>query len=548
MYRLGKRAFGLALCGLAALLVAGVVPAHAAPGSAHIEAGPPADPACQPLFFGTTGVLGVGDEPPPLSAVTGQGTWGAPAPAALKLPSRVLLKDARHAVSETYSFALREGRLFARRSTHGIPDQGSTWREVNLPECLDGKLTGISADRNLLLAVGPGRQVYSHSMPDGDLNPGRWTWRWGPYFWMGSGARLPADLNGFATSDLSTPDTFTDGAGRRHEPIGVATLFLLRDQGRRITYLDPWLPTDGSREVCLPDAGTSQLAGMDATGSTLIVAARSGAIFTRMYDFDLTGANAVFGKYTWETGLPADSAAWQLPIPDWKRQPTPPGEFTDRVTIVSTGPDAGDRELRVEGRAGGVTGVWVKQIDAAQWRFVETGAALTGRSLPVATTPIDRKPRRYLGAMGGARAEIAAFDWACTPTRVQVRIGKGAELTLLLHAYDGMRQAPRARGLNDEPREYNAALEVPESTWDELDHADPRVRAWVRANLTGRFTVSPVSATATRLRFLGPCWELTLDGKPPRADVLSQVDVGQLAGRLSQIVNDGRDPGECFAG
>ncbi len=527
MYRLGLQTIRFAVCGLVLLVMFAAAPVHAAPGAPRIESGPPTDHACLPLVFGTTGVLGVDDQAPPLAAVTGQGTWGAPAPAALKLPSRILLKDTRNTVSANHALALRGGRLFARRATHGVPDKGSIWREVNLPECLRGKLTGISADRNLLLAVGPGGQVYSHSMPGGDLNPGRWTWRWGPYLWMGSGARLPSDLVRFATSDLSKPDTFTDSAGRRHQPIGVATLFLLLDQGRRITYLDPWLPTDSSREVCLPNAGTSQLAGMDATGSTLLVATRSGELFTRMYDFDLTGANAVLGKYTWRTGRPADPASWQLPIPDWKRQPTPPGTFTDRVAIVSTGLDARDRELRVEGRNAGGPGVWVKRIAAPQWRLVRTGGALPGRPLPASSTPITRPARRYLGTMGGATAEIAAFDWACTPTEVRVTVGRGAELTLLLHAYDGMRQSPRPRGLTDDPRECNAALEVPKATWDRLDQADPRVRAWVRVNLTGRFTVNPVSVTATRLRFRGTCWNLTLNGKPARPDDVSQFDLGE---------------------
>jgi hypothetical protein len=50
-----------------------------------------------------------------------------------------------------------------------------------------------------------------------------------------------------------------------------------------------------------------------------------------------------------------------------------------------------------------------------------------------------------------------------------------------------------------------------------------------------------------RLRFLGTCWDLTLNGKPERPDDVSHVIVGELAGRLSGIVNDGRDPGECLA-
>ena len=88
---------------------------------------------------------------------------------------------------------------------------------------------------------------------------------------------------------------------------------------------------------------------------------------------------------------------------------------------------------------------------------------------------------------------------------------------------------------------------MPAKTWKALPKADARLRSWVNENLDGRITVTPISVTRTRLRFLVPCWDLTLDGKPAEADALpTNVDVGSLLGRLSQMQQDGRTPGACI--
>ncbi len=511
-----------------------------------VQYGPPTDAACLPLIAGRTGLIGL-EGVPTLSSLIGQSAWGQAAPAALALPDRIWFKDASNTVSARYAFALRDGRLYARPAKNGVGDAGSTWRQVKLPACLDGKITAISADSNLLLALGPGRQLYSHNMPGGDLAPERWTWRWGPYLWTGLGTKLPKSLTDFATSDFSAPATFTDIAGRAHQPIGVATLYLLADNGRRLTYLDPWLPADESREVCLPAGGTAAIAGMDATRSTVAVVTKSGQIHTRLYDFDVTGANPVFGEYTWDDNAPANSTAWQLPVRDWTRQPQPPGKTTDRITILSTGNNPGDQQLHVEGWRGTKSGVWTKKLNAKTWSFTRTTAAVAGNSVPRAAAKITPATQRYLGTMGGKPAEISSFNWACTPTTVRVEIANGLNVDLTLWAYDGFRQANRAKGLDDHPREYNAAIEVPRVTWSALPKADPRLRSWIEQHLDGRITVSPISVTSTRLRFLKPCWDLTLNGKPARADALPiPPDPGVLLGRLKQAQQDNRLPGSCF--
>jgi hypothetical protein len=166
--------------------------------------------------------------------------------------------------------------------------------------------------------------------------------------------------------------------------------------------------------------------------------------------------------------------------------------------------------------------------------------------LPLATRDVRRPLRRYVGTAGGRRAVVRAFDWACSPARMRVRVAPRQWLTLRLHSSDGLRQSPRARGLDDVPREYNGAIEVPRTTWRRLGSADPRVRRWVEANLHGRFTTAPLAVTATRMRFTAQCWELTLGGRPARPDqVAVPPDPAIVVGRLTEMQQDGRTPSAC---
>ena len=514
--------------------------------------GPPSDPACLPLGAGTTGVLLVGGQVPSPDQVAGEpGGLGEPVTGDLgrRLPDRIVFRDGRNTYSNEYAFALRGGRIYVRLAEQGVGREGEPWRRLELPACLDGRVQEVSADHRLLVALGPERQVYSHDMPGGDLSAERWTWRWGPYFWTGSGMRMWDDVQEWAASEFTSAEWFRDTAGRRHHPIGVATVYLLRGDGRRITYLDPWLPQDESREVCGPRRGTLPLAGLSGSGSVAFVAGEQGQLYTRLYDFDVSGANTVFGDYTWER-VPADDPRWQLPGPRWVRQPTPPGRVTDRISIAKTGVDATDRVLRVEGRdRSGRTGYWEKGLTAARWAFVRTGEPLRGELLPSPTrgsrllAPDDR---RYVGEVGERRAVLRDFNPECSPARLTVQVTPQHRLDLVLHSSDGLRQERRERGLTDVPREYNGAIQVPRATWRHLDDQPEAVRRWVATHLDGRVTTAPIAVTATRLRFLAQCWQLTLDGKPARPDQAAlPPDAGAVVGRLTEMQKDGREPSVC---
>jgi hypothetical protein len=505
----------------------------------------PSDLGCLALVAGSTGL--------PVDTGPGSGGSGAAAPAevARSLPDAVVFRTATETFGREYAFALRGGRIYVRRAIVGRGTPGANWRELTLPACLRGKLSEISADGRLLLALSRDRTLYSHDIPGGDLSPEHWTWRWGPYFWTGLGMRLFADVGDWAASELTSDERFTDTAGRERPPIGVATVYLLRSDGRRITYLDPWLPPDESREVCGPRRGTLPLAGLSGSGSTVFVVGRRGELYTRLYDFDVSGANTVVGGYSWQQDRPASDPRWQLPGPDWVRHPRPRrAAITDRVTIVKSGPHANDRLLRVEGRdRRGRSGYWEKPLTArgaGAWRFVRTGAALVGTPLPRRRAFFAPDDRRYAGTIAGLPATIDDFNPECSPARLHVTVAPGVGLDLLVHSSDGLRQDTRARGLDDTPREYNGAIEVPRSVFAALRDGDPR-KAWVDAHLGGRrIATAPLALTSTRMRFRAQCWELTRDGRPARPDSPRiPPDLGAIVARLNEQRRDGRAPDRC---
>ena len=535
--------------GLLAVLAVGATVTTAA-------AAAPADPRCLSLVAGNTGLITVGGLIPTPDQLAGRvGGFGPAATpeVAAELPRDVVFRTPTATFGREYAFALRAGRVYVKRAAIGRGLPGEQWHLLEVPACLAGRITEISADHRLLIALDAERQIYAHDMSGGDLSPQRWTWRWGPALWLGGGMRMPADVAEWSTSEFTGAETFRDTSGRRQTPIGVATVYLLRSGGRRITYIDPWLPADDSREVCTPRRGATTLASLSASGSTVLAISRRGEIYTRLYDFDTSGANTVFGSFSWQQDRPAGDTRWQLPGPAWVRHQNPPGTVTDRVSIAKTGTDAADRLLRIEGstRAGRV-GYWEKPIGrstGSPWRFVATGGRLQGRRLRFRAKdgrgPVER--RHYAGRIAGAPAEVVDFNAECSPAKLEVQVVPGLRLDLLLHSSDGLRQDTRARGLDDIPREYNGAIEVPRALFNSLSRRDPRLRAWIDEHLGGRrIATAPIAVTRTRMRFLAQCWVLALDGQPARPDRLRiPPDPGILLGRLTEQLQDGRGAPAC---
>src|SRR3546814_12719902 len=94
------------------------------------------------------------------------------------------------------------------------------------------------------------------------------------------------------SSDVCSSDlTLPLPAGNLH-PVGngkVSHIWSLRDDGQHYRFNDPWLPRDDSYEMCGPQRGQFRGVNLSASGSTIFTINRYGDLYTRHYDFDLSG-------------------------------------------------------------------------------------------------------------------------------------------------------------------------------------------------------------------------------------------------------------------
>jgi hypothetical protein len=370
-----------------------------------------------------------------------------------------------------------------------------------LPLCFAGDVKAIAADDDELVALDSARRIFTMDGALGDPLLFSWSGRWGPPFWTGFGRQIPRGLDwDWSVISPQVDETWTDPAGNEHR-IGdgkVSHVSLLRNGGRRITFMDPWLPIDESYEVCGPRRGTLRSAAISVSGSTLMLAGVDGRIYTRLYDFDISGHNSVFFEYSYENQRGADDPAIQLPPEPWVRQPRIPGRFTGAISIHKTGHSTTHRFMRVPGWDEGRRGYWQRDIAdrrRAGWEFVVTGEQPRGPDPAAAfKTPFAEAPADFSfagRAPDGARVRVLDFNVHCSPARLIVRRAGSDPLRIKLHNVDGLRQASRSAGLDDLPRLQSGAIEAPAGTFGPT-----------------RFTEVDLEVTRSVLRIPQLGWEL----------------------------------------
>src|SRR5437588_199185 len=315
--------------------------------------------SCKALAASTVGQpeqFGV-DQPASLPA-----SWPA---APRGLPRRVFLRTATETFNRKYAFAVRGGEIYAQ-----VP--GQTWRRMPLPPCFDRRLKSISADDDEMIALDGAKRVFTMDNASKSGALFNWSSRWGTPFWLGPGYTLPDGVVAWAWSVVSPEEDgrYTDPAGN-HQPIGgakVSHIWALRSGGRRISFWDPWLPLDESYGICGPDRGRFTAVNLSASGSTIFVIGKRGDMFTRVYDFDLSGHDRFFDKYSYaDQRGKGDNAPIQLPAFGWVHQPKIAGPITSAISIHKVGRDTIHRTLRV----GGIGGYWEKditQLRPGNWR------------------------------------------------------------------------------------------------------------------------------------------------------------------------------------
>ncbi len=445
--------------GLAFALAALAAPAQGDPVEDSLV-----EQSCRELQAGT---MGVPDDYASASPGAFPASWPEAAPGLL--PEAVPMRTEAATFNRLYEFATAGGAIYGR-----VRDGVDPWREVPVPLCFAGRVDSISLDDDELIALDTTGRIFGMDNVLKDPATFNWTARWGPPFWTGAGFSVPLDLRAWSWSVISPVEdrNWTDPAGNR-TAVGagkVSHIWGLRRGGRRLTFFDPWLPLDESYEMCGPHRGRFKAVNLSASGSWVFVIGRRGDLFTRPYDFDLSGHDDVFFNYSYDDQRGAgEGAPIQLPAAPWTEQPKVDGRITDSISVHKVGPDMVHRVLRVEGRRNGETGYWERDVadpPAAGWRFHATGLPLTGRPL--------RNPQRDTSARALARGEdhryamradgisgvLADYNVYCSPARVKIREG-GQTRRYLLHTADALRQAARGRGLDDQPREQYAALEGP---------------------------------------------------------------------------------------
>ena len=507
------------------------------------------NPACAADYLGTTGLLQA--VPDPGLGVASAYTGGAPASAeiAASLPQDVHLRDTQQSYNDTHYFAVRQGGIYlkANRELTGIDEP---WRAMLLPDCLQGQVSEISVDGTVVIALDGARWLYTLDSASYGPMAGGWTRRWGAFFWTDPGERLMPDVQYWATSHYSGSDkTYIDSAGREHPIFGILTVYALRSDGLRITYMDPWLPSDESREVCGPERGTVPMAGLSGSGSTVMVIGRDGAIYTRLYEFDVSGANSMFFDYSWQDQDDVAAPLMQLPAPEWIAHARIPGRVTERISLRQLGSDSRHRLMRVEGlNDAGQSGYWEKDLPDASWRFVPTGEALHG-SVLTAHDGLRYLPEdsRYSGQIDGFEAEVPDFNPYCSPSTLSVQIGSGAATEFILHSTDGLRQERRARGLTAQPHIYRSAIEVPKALWNARAQQTPEVQAFINTHFGDqRFLTGPLAATPGTLQITMPCWTLTRPSDITDALLPTGLpDMGVYVAELRSAEEEGRTPGVC---
>ncbi len=469
-------------------------------------------------------------------------------------PSSVELRTQTTQFNKFWDFSLVDGALLTRPRVW-TGGNAEPWRYAPLPECLRNRLVGISADDDELAAIDADGWIYT--MDNASQAPLTWNWTsaFGAPIWTGGGKRLLGGAAGQWALSVASPwdnHTYADVAGRLHY-YGLAKMTMvpsLTGDGSRITYADPWLPNDDSYEIGGPVGGRFRSIALSSSASTTFVTNKYGDMYTRNFDFDGSGSDSIFFRYSWDdqAGKPTAPnsafeswfkgyAAVQLPAQDWVHQPKIPGEITSAISVHSTGigPDA--RELRVAGRRGGVAGFWHKHLNAPTWEFTATGADLPGTPLEnssydrsadtlapsapwnLSTTlpsrdawvdgqvlvdsvlPYSILDPRLLDQVGlhagpsGYRLSIDGFDPVATTRYATVTAPDGTEFPVIVHTADGLRFAPRGAGLDSQPRHLVGAIEVPQSAFDARG-TDPVLDGFVRDWMRGK-RIAPISLSAT---------------------------------------------------
>lgn len=438
-----------------------------------------------------------------------------------ELPEKIYFRNKTENFNTDNEFVIKEGVIWYRK--RGLEN---LWKPLPLhPELLTPKEIGTDSEH--FVAIDQSGSIFSikDNARAAEITEKDWRKTWGSPLWTGPGMDIPLSTKSWEISFFSPSEDkfYVDEAGNKHGiGVGCSSLYLLSRDGQRITYLDPWLPSDLSYEICSPVRGLFQSEKLSASGSTIFVINKYGDMYTRSYDFDISGGNDLILNYTYEYKKQAaakgeGTPAFYEPLftqrvistEGWESQPKINGKITDNITIFK-GKDK-SRILRVEGEIGnGVTGYFEKGLDEREWKFFATGKPFQGNVLfnsEKETSNLTLGPdesKKFSLKFNDLKMEIMNFHPYCSPAELKVTFSNGKILGLKLHTRETVRQFTRERGLSGEPLPLNGAIEVPQDITQNLPTLSDQEREFILKYFKGkRFTNIAVSATTSDLVIYG---------------------------------------------
>lgn len=417
-------------------------------------------------------------------------------------PEYIYLRSAKKSYNEKYNFLVAQGKLWISKRL-GDKVVGP-WKELPFHQDLKNPKE-ISADSDHLIVIDQEDRIFStRKALDNDINKIQGTTKWGPPLWLGPGMHMPPNVKSWAISFLSPREDkywVDPGGNKQGVGQGVSTIYALDKGGQTITYLDPWLALDYSYQLCTPVNGRFQAESISSSGSTHFIINRFGDMYIQTFDFDISGADPVFFKYTYDPTkgkgpkkdpniLSGFVSRRVIPIEGWIRQPKIQGTITDRISIYRKGFGVVNRVLRVEGQKDGVNGFFQRETQGnAPWIFIPTGLPLEGNILNNSSNDrtldslgVDQSASFKTELTDGTKIIIPNFNSNCTPSDLLIVSSKGETLKLRLHTHHFIRFSRRAAGLTNEDLPMGGAIEVPKEILINLKNQPAFIQQFIKQN------------------------------------------------------------------
>ncbi|MFH1809748.1 MAG: hypothetical protein ABIJ09_13455 [Pseudomonadota bacterium] len=480
----------------------------------------------------------------------------------LHAPARIHLRDNLASFNQRYQIWLCKGGIYIKPITDFSRDP-QAWQKLWLPPELADQVSGLDIDDRFMHAADARGELWMNYYALDTLEHFSWSPRRGFPMSIGSPNILESGHIRWALSSTSAEldQHYTDASGWLRK-VGWAScthVFLLKAGGQWIGFNDGWLPADWNYEMCGPRRGRFVAVNLASSGSRHMLINHRGDIYTRVFDYDVSGANNPFEDYfdyTYgdQSGLLDDTLRrFQLPSWPWFQQPKVPGRITDRISLHKLGTGSLHAAMRVEGwDADGHRGYYEKDMhdvvedpDATTpWRFVRTDHEIGGTELD---NLAQDSTERTLGVVedacfahnldarsllpGRIQNTIVDEDWAlelidlhpyCSPALLRVHVAPDRYYDLVLHTTETLRTSEvleqPGRGLLSSPRPRQGTIEIPLNLFRHYAEGrlHPVMRAFVEHYLQGRrFSWAEVQASRDQvtirkveLLFWGIDWSL----------------------------------------